>query len=861
MSVATFTPSRPALSLSLRFAVRGLRGGLSGFGVFIACLAIGVAAIVAVSTLSNGLIAGLAREGRSILGGDAAFALIQREARFDERDWFASQGKLGTVALLRAMSRVPSGAAALVELKAVDDTYPMQGQLEFDASGPFKGLSVADLIATRSGLAGAIVDPVLAERLDLKPGDSFTVGNVTLQYRASLTSEPDKLAGGLSLGPRVLISQKALAASGLIQPGSLVRWVYRVLLPDGQSDDAATQRLLDETAKRFPNSGFEVRSRSNAAPQLTRNLERFTQFLTLVGLTSLLVGGVGIANATRAYVERKRVSIAALKSLGATGSFVFSVCLAEVMALALVGIALGLVIGSIIPPVVAGFGKALLPFPLVVGFDAKACLLGIVYGLLTAFAFAVWPLGKAHDIPVSTLFRDEAEDGESWPRRSYMIAVALGALLLIAAAVAFAADRRIALIYVGIAFASFLLLRLVGQGIMRAAARVPHSRKVALRLAIANIHKPGALTPSVVLSLGLGLTLLVALTLIEGSIRGQLTQGLPEKAPSFFFLDIPREATTDFSRFVSDRAPGGKLAAQPMMRGRITALNGVPVAKIQADEKVAWVLDGDRGITYDGNVPPGSRVSEGEWWPKDYSGPPLLSFGDELAKGLGLKVGDSVTVNVFGRQITAKIANLRAIDWQSLGINFVMVFSPNTFRGAPHTDLATLTFETPVSAAEEGNLVKSVAAQFPAISVVRVKDTLDAISELVGQLSLALRLASAVALLSSALVLAGALAAGQRARIHDAVILKTLGATRLRLLSAFLLEYGVLGLITAAFGALAGAVAAYLITVSVMHLPFSFSLSGVVFSTIFALILTIGIGLAQTLRILGQKPAPYLRNL
>ncbi len=604
-------PDRPGLSLALRFAARGLRGGLAGFGVFIACLAIGVAAIVAVSSLSNGLLDGLSREGRNILGGDAAFALIQREARADEHDWLASQGRLGTVALLRAMSRAPDGAAALIEMKAVDYGYPMQGQLEFAAPAAFQGQTVADLLATRDGVSGAIVDPVLADRLDLKPGDIFTVGKASLQYRASLVSEPDKLAGGLSLGPRVIVSQQALAASELIQPGSLVRWVYRVLLPEGRNDDAAVQHLLDKTAKRFPNAAFEARGRNNAAPQLSRNLERFTQFLTLVGLTALLVGGVGIANATRAYVERRRVAIAALKSLGATGSFVFFVCLAEVMALALVGILLGMAIGSTVPPLAAGFGKALLPFPLQLGFDLGACLLGAAYGVLTAFTFAVWPLGRVHDVPVSTLFRDEAGDAGAWPRRPYMLAGAFGGLLLVVAAVAFAADRRIALIYVGIACASFVLLRLVGSAIMRAAALIPHSRNVALRLAVASLHRPGAVTPSVVLSLGLGLTLLVALTLIEGSIRGQLTQGLPEKAPSFFFLDIPREQTEDFSRFVLDRAPGGKLAAQPMMRGRITALNGVPAAKIQADEKVAWVLDGDRGIRYDEKVPPGLRVCAG----------------------------------------------------------------------------------------------------------------------------------------------------------------------------------------------------------------------------------------------------------
>jgi putative ABC transport system permease protein len=531
------------------------------------------------------------------------------------------------------------------------------------------------------------------------------------------------------------------------------------------------------------------------------------------------------------------------------------------MALAVIGIVIGMAIGAVLPLAAAHFGAGLLPFALEIGLDGRALALGALYGLLTAFAFAVWPLGRAHDIPVSTLFRDEIGNGARLPRRGYMLAVAIGALLLVLAALGFANDRRIAVIYIAAAVLTFIGLRLIAAAIMWAAARLPHPRRMPLRLAVAALHKPGALTPSIVLSLGLGLTLLVALTVIEGSIRGQLDEGLPGKVPSFFFLDIPRQDAQGFAAFLDKQAPGGRVEQVPMLRGRITALNGVPVDRIKPDEKVAWVLTGDRGITYSAAPPDGARLTQGAWWPADYAGEPLVSFGEEQAQGLGLKLGDSVTVNVLGRTMTARIANLRRIDWQSFGINFVMVFSPSAFRGAPHTDLATLTLPGAESADAEAAIVRAVAGRYPAISTVRVKDTLEAVGEIVGQLALALRAASGLAILASVLVLAGALAAGQRARIHEAVILKTLGATRLRLLAAFLLEYGVLGLITAAFGALAGSIAAYFVVVNVMNLRFSISLSGVGIGLIFALIVTIALGLAQTLRILGEKPASYLRDL
>jgi putative ABC transport system permease protein len=273
-----------------------------------------------------------------------------------------------------------------------------------------------------------------------------------------------------------------------------------------------------------------------------------------------------------------------------------------------------------------------------------------------------------------------------------------------------------------------------------------------------------------------------------------------------------------------------------------------------------WVLRGDRGITYSEALPENTALTEGSWWPKDYSGEPLVSFSTEEAHALGLKIGDTVTVNVLGRNITARIANLRQVEWQSLSINFVMVFSPNTFRGAPHAWLATLT-DPSATPSEEAAILKSVTNTYPTITSVRVKDAIDIVNTLVGQLATAIRAAASVALVASILVLAGALAAGNRARTHDAVVLKTLGATRAMLIRAFSYEYLILGTATAVFALLAGGAAAWFIVSRIMHLPSSF-LPGVAGLTLItALVLTVGIGLIGTWRILGQKAAPVLREL
>jgi putative ABC transport system permease protein len=844
------------MPLLLRLAFRELRGGLRGFGIFLACIALGVAAIASVSSLSRSLTEGISREGRRILGGDMAFSLLQREAGPPERAFLESQGRVNVIATMRAMAVAGEKGSGLVEMKAVDGGYPNVGMLETDPQ-----LAPAEVFAERNGVFGAAVDPALLARLDLKVGDRVTVGAANVELRARLVSEPDKIADGIGFGPRLLLSQDALKATGLVQPGSLVRWTYRLTLPLAQSTEEGLTRIQAEANRVLPEAGWNIRTRLNADPRFARNIERFTQFLTLVGLTALLVGGVGVANAVRGFVDRKRASIATLKSLGAPGGQVVLLYLTQVMLIALVGIGIGLAFGAALPFVVTGLFGHLLPIPIQPTLAWSELGIALLYGVLTALVFALAPLGRAHDVPVSGLFRDQIDPERRWPRKRYLTALGLSVTALVGLALLAAYDRRIALMFVAAAAGSFLLLRLVALGIMALARRLPRPRRTAPRLALANIHRPGALTPSLVLSLGLGITLLVTLALIDTNLTRQLTQSLPERAPSFFFLDIPNQQADSFEGFLKNQAPEAHIERVPMMRGRLVTLGGRPVAEVKAPEDVSWVLEGDRGITYAGKPPEGSKVVQGEWWPDGYRGRPLVSFDRKIAEGLGLKIGDEITVNVLGRNISATIANLREIEWRSMGINFVMVFSPNAFAGAPHTHLATVTFPNGSDAALDARILRSSAQAYPMVTSVRVKDALEAVNDVVSQLVMAIRGASSIALIASLLVLAGALAAGHRARLYDAVVLKTLGATRARLISAYALEYGLLGLATAVFGLLAGTVAAYFIITRVMNLNFTLDVSGAVLASLLAVVVSVGLGLMGTWRILSQKPASYLRNL
>jgi putative ABC transport system permease protein len=836
--------------------MRELRGGLHGFYVFIACIALGSMAIASVGSLAASLADGLAREGRVILGGDLAFTLIQREAAPAEREFLRTHGQISSAATLRAMARTTVGQATLVEMKAVDGAYPLVGEAVLDPPG-----LLANALAQRDGVFGVVADPTLMARLELKPGARITVGNANFEIRAALKSEPDKLAGGIGFGPRLLVSQDALRATGLLQPGSLVRWHYRLRLPNNDASDAAAKAVTSQARTQLPEAGWDIRSRSNASPQLERNVERFTQFLTIVGLTALLVGGVGVGNGVKSHLDRRRETIATMKALGASGRRIFAIYLTQVLLLALLGGAIGVAVGAVLPFAISWTFGAIIPLPIVPALHPAELLLALIYGLLTALVFALWPLGRAHDVPVAELFRDMVSAQPRRPRKRYIVLTVIAVAVLAAVAVLLAYDRRVAIIYVATAAGVFLLLRIVAALLMAVAKWAPRARATGLRMAIANIHRPGALTSTIVLSLGLGITLLVTVIEIDGNLSRQFSNELPAKAPSFYFLDIPADQAERFGNFVRAQAPAAKIEEVPMLRGRIITAGGTPAENIKPRDDAAWVLQSDRGLTYSNQIPAGSHLVEGQWWAPDYDGPPQVSFEKRIADGLGLKLGDPVTVNVLGRNITATIANMRAVDWETLGINFVMVFSPNSFRGAPHTHLATLTYPGGGTATQEAAVIRAVAENFPMVTTVRVKDALEAVGSIIANLVLAIRGASAITLIAAALVLGGALAAGHRYRVYDAVILKTLGATRLRLLTAYCIEYLLIGGATALFGVIAGSLAGWLIVVQLMHLPFTWLPWPALAAALGAVVVTVALGLAGTYAALGQKPAPVLRNL
>jgi putative ABC transport system permease protein len=856
---AAVTDVRPrafwrGLPLALSLALREQRNGLKGFYVFIACVALGVAVITGVGALADALRESFERQGEALLGGDVALARPHRPAEGAERDWLWRQGRVSEVATMRAMARRPDGAEqALVEVKGVDAAYPLVGSVALSG-----GLSLDDAIGRQPGAA---VDPILLERLNLKLGDRISLGTAQVPIRATIEAEPDRLTERLTIGPRVLVSLPTLKSTGLIEPGSLVRWRYALKLDGGAGASDAGLIAFRERAKQgLPEGGFTLRDRRDPSPQLSKALERLRQFLTLVGLTALLVGGVGVANAVATYIDRRRKVIAAFRSIGATSRVIFGVHLLQVLLITGIGILLGIALGFLIPVSLMTLLGDALPIQADLTVTPRSILTAIAYGLLVSLLFTLWPLGRAELVRAGVLFRDEVAPERILPRWR-IIALTLAAAGALAGFAIFTSEARWLAFYyclgvVGV-FAVFLGL---GTAITWGARRLSRPRWPELALAIGNLGAPGGLTRSVVLSLGAGLSLLVTVALVDHSIVVELTSRLPGNSPNYFILDIKRSEIDAFNALVAHEAPAAKVQEAPMLRGRLIRLGDRPVEEVKAPPEAAWVLNGDRGLTYATQVPEGSKIVAGTWWPADYDGEPLVSFEADIAKGLGLKIGDEVTVNVLGRNVTARIANLREVKWESLSLNFVMIFSPNTLAGAPHNLLATVTLPKDAPLAAEAKLAQDIGRAFPASTAIRVKDAIDAFSAIFGRVMIAVRAAGSVTLLAGALVLAGALATAQRRRIQQAVILKTLGATSWRILRSHLLEYLVLAVLTSLIALLIGGIAAYCVLTLAMEVDFVFSAVAAAEALLLATLLVALFGGYGTWRVLKAPPVPYLRS-
>ena len=835
--------------LAARFARRELRGGVHGFRIFLACLILGVAAIAAVGSLRSSIEAGLKAEGAALLGGDAEMEFTYRFATDEERAWMADTATaISEVVDFRSMAVVTRGEKVergLTQVKAVDDTYPLVGKVTLSPEMP-----IDTALAGADGLPGAVMQRVLADRLGLSLGDSFALGTQDFRLMALLNREPDNASAGFGLGPRTIVTTDALQHSGLLAPGTLFSTKYRLDLPAG-IDLVKTEQ---DAKSRFEGSGLRWRDSRNGAPGVAMFVNRLSAFLVLVGLSGLAVGGVGVSAAVRAYLASKTNVIATLRTLGADRATIFRTYFLQIGALALVGISLGLALGALLPLTLAPIIESRLPLPAVFALYPEPLAEAALYGVLTALIFTLWPLARTEDIRAATLFRDALGSGRALPAARYVIATLLLVAALIGLAGLFSGTFRLTIWTSGgilgaltlLALAAFLVRRLSQGGNQFSRGRP------SLRWALAAIASPRESAASVVLSLGLGLSVLAAVGQIDGNLRQTISGQLPDVAPSYFFVDIQKDQMPGFMERLDTDPAVSKVESAPMLRGVITRINGKPATDVASDH---WVVRGDRGITYADALPANTTITKGIWWGEGYVGAPQISFAAEEAEEMGLELGDELTVNILGRDITATITSFREVDFSTAGIGFVMSMNPSALAGAPHSFIATVYAEEQAEAA----ILRDLAGQFPNITAIRVRDAIEQVSGVLTGLAAATSYGAAVTLLTGFLVLIGAAAAGEQGRTYEAALLKTLGASRRRILTSFALRAALLGAAAGLVALMAGILGGWAVSRFVFETEFSVIWPSAIAIIVGGLIANLLAGLAFAWRPLAARPAQVLR--
>lgn len=841
-----------SLRIAAKIARRELRGGLKGFRIFLACLVLGVGAIAAVGTVKTSIEQGLTREGAVLLGGDVEMQFTHRHALEAEQEWIATHSEhTSEIVDFRSMAIVGEGnetETGLTQIKGVDGNYPLFGKVQL-----MPDMSLAQALANGNGQPGAVMQQLLIDRLGLHIGDKFRLGTKDFRLTAALIREPDTAGGSFGLGPRTIVARTALDDSGLLQPGALFTAKYRLKLP--ANTDLST--LKSEAESLFKNKGLRWRDSRNGAPGIQRFVSRIGAFLVIVGLAGLAVGGVGVSAAVRAYLSEKTKVIATLKSLGAEGSTIFQVYMLQIGALTVLGVALGLLFGATVPLIFAPLIEASLPIPAAFAIHPKPLIEAAIYGFLTAFLFTLWPLAKARDIRAATLFRDAVGQVKAWPRIQYIILTAVLLALLIGLAASFSGIPELALWATAGILMALVLLYLAAVGLRALSRRLAKAKilrgKTALRLAFGAIGGPRSEAVSVVLSLGLGLTVLATIGQIDSNLRNAIARDLPSVAPSYFFIDIQKDQLPSFMERITRDTEVSRVDTAPMLRGIITQINGISAKEVAGEH---WVIRGDRGITFANSLPANSSLKEGKWWAADYTGPPVVSFAYEEAQEIGIKLGDSITVNILGRDITAEIVNFRAVDFSDAAMNFVVTFNSHALQAAPHTSIATVY----ASEQAEAPLLRDLMRSFPNITAIRVREAVARISEALSGIAAATSYGAGATLLTGFVVLIGAAAAGEPARTYEAAVLKTVGASRRRILASFMLRSALLGGAAGIVALLAGSVASWAVITFVMEARYQFepfSAIAIIAGGAFATLLS---GLVFAWRPLATRPAQVLRG-
>ncbi|WP_285713117.1 ABC transporter permease [Erythrobacter oryzae] len=837
------------LGTAWRIARRDLNARFRGLRLLLVCIFLGTAALAAIGTLTAAIENELASSGQELLGGDLEVEVWQRGLRPEEVKALAAYGTISSGYRMQAMASTPE-AAAPIELKAVDAKWPMFGKLLL-ADGRTVGAPVGK---------DAWVAATALERLGIRVGENFKVGTVTLRAAGVIADEPDRLSEGFQLGPTIIVAEGVPAEAGLLAPGALYQSKHRIAFANPARDPSAVEETL---TKQFPTAGFDIRTRDRASPGADRFVRQMSDFLTLVGLAALVIAGIGIAGGVSSYLDQRRASIATLKVLGATSADIVRIYAMQIGVAALAGSLAGLAAGVLVTPLLASALQGLLPVESGFIISPPALLLAASYGLLVAFAFAAAPLLRARTFPAMALMRSGivplARDKRA------LIATAIGIAGVCALALLTTAQPMLSGGFLLGAGGALALLAGIGWLIQTLARRLPRPKNPLLRSAIANIHRPGAPTGALVTALGFGLAAFVLLAAVQSAIDGNIARRVPMEAPDYFVLDVPPAKEPRFFKLIQQEFPKAGIRTVPTMRGAVLAYGPkdklIRVADLKEIPEGAWALRGERGLTYADTIPQGNRLIEGQWWSPFHKGEPLVSIDADFAKAVGLKVGDYLTIGILGTERTARIANIREIDWESMGFNFALVFSRNAISDAPHNLSATIDLPDGADPAARGRLLRALVKEMPSSSVIEVGGILVEARKLLEQVSLATLAAAAVTVLAGLAVLMGAIAAARAARTYDTVMLRVLGASRRQILLLQFAEYGLLAGLLALVALGLGGGLAWVVITQLFEFDWLPDWGEVLGVLALGTALVLGFALAGSLPLLRAKPARALREL
>ena len=827
------------MKLVLGLALRDLRGGLKGLGLLWICLAVAIAGLASVTSLASSVDRSIAANGRELLGGDLMLSIAQRDASVDELSAIRKLGQPSKSITTRSMLVAPGGGTQLVELTGVDSNWRLAGKVDWGVGGK------------RPAGAQIAVGREVAQRLNLHMGQQIRLGHSSYRIVSILDKSPG--GGGFALAPPAIVDEAGLAISGLIQPGSISTTSYRLLLPSNADAEEAGKQFQ----RQFPDGGWRATGRDEAGAGTRRFIDRLGQMLLLVALSALAIGGLGMSSAAAAFTASRRSTIAILKLVGATRRNVNSLLLAEIGMIAITAIAAGLVAGAFAPAAIGKLTEAMLPVAPDTAPQWAALAKAALFGLLISFAASWRMVANAGRTKPARLLRGDVGNGEQMDWKTFAWPVLA---LAVAAAVAVSSASDPLFAAEGLAAIAILsgLFALIGLAVRRLARAGKHLGGPITRLGIAALDRPGAATGRLAVSLGLGLTLLITLAGTASSILAEIDATVPKKAPALFLVDIPRGEEQRFRGLATNQLPGSDVRLVPSLRGPVTAVNGVPVTEMRDIPEGAWILRGDRGLTFASDLPPANRIVAGQWWPKDYRGPPQISIDRDAATALNLKVGDTLSISVLGRPIEARISSLREIDWRSMGFNFAIIFAPGTLEAAPYTLMATV---APRAGLSTIAFERELAETLPMVSAIRVSDIVAQVKTLLSSIDGAVRIATGFAILMGMVVLAGSVVATRRQRARDIILLRLVGATRAEVARSQLIEFAVLSaaVALAAFGS--GSLAAWLVVTKVFEFPFSPDWSSLALIPLGAVFLSVLSAILAAIPALNARPAEGLRSL